>query len=120
MKHLRSDYDEIQCGMDADVRSWVEDVLAMADLPDSVRRDGEVLLAAPPKIPVDEPVFIIRAKDPLASLVVSFWAHRQEQAGADPALCERVRAWATEMDAYRMACYGPERQYADVPEGALR
>lgn len=94
MKHLRSDYDGIQ--------PWpVKRPHVEKDIPD------------------DEPVFLIRAKDPTAPQVVTFWADLAAAYGADPELCERVRQWATAMSAYRMEHY-PLKEFPDVPDGALR
>lgn len=126
MRHLRSDYDPIQWGLSDEARSVMHDLLialGSSTDPDTfyhTKQAARRLIDAVPKIPDDEPVFVIRAADPLASMVVGFWAYQQHQAGADTALCARVFDWASEMDAYRVARYGTERKHADVPDGALR
>lgn len=53
-------------------------------------------------IPVDEPVFLLRAQDMIAWEIVEIWANRNEEVGGDPALtqlardhAERMREWPT-------------------------
>lgn len=86
-----------------------------------LRRDYDGIQDASGKIPEDEPVFIIRAKDPCASATVAYWAYEQARHGADRAFTEAVFEWSTEMDRYRQERYaGDGRAHADVPDGALR
>lgn len=113
MRHLRSDFDAIQ--------PWPTKRPHIARGPDgpyvveSVA--GEVM--AEPLIPDDEPVFLLRAKDPAAPMAVEIWATLVAKQGGDPELVDRVRRWAAEMNMYRLEHY-PEKTVADVPEGMLR
>lgn len=94
MKHLRSDWDGIQ------------DIHQSTSFPSSSIQD-------------DEPVFLLRAKDPAAAIAVDMWADLVEDQGGDPALVRRVRQWALEMTEWRQYHY-PAPKVADVPEGMLR
>jgi len=49
------------------------------------------------KIPHDEPVFLLRAQDLVAPLVVEFWADRAEKSGALPNIVEAARRQAFDM-----------------------
>lgn len=49
------------------------------------------------KIPDDEPVFLLRGRDPLAFKAVMFYARLCEDAGLDPMMVEVCRSHATEM-----------------------
>lgn len=49
-------------------------------------------------IPEDEPVFLLRAQDPVAASVVRLWADETEQRGGDPAIVKAARDHADEMD----------------------
>jgi len=90
---------------------------------DGWANSGRNLVSAPDKIvldpiiPEDEPVFLIRAQDVVGPAVVNEWARLAEINGADPALCERVRAFALEMKAYADE-HG--RKTPDTPEGMLK
>lgn len=95
MRHLRSDWDGIQ-----DVHQGI------ADWPSS-------------SIKADEPVFLLRAKDPAAAYAVMAWSDQVEAQGGDPELIKRVRQWAQEMNNWRLDNY-PAPKVADVPEGMLR
>lgn len=95
MKHLRSDWDGIQ-----DIHQELYDVPSSSILP-------------------DEPVFLLRAKDPAAAAAVFYWAKVVEQQGGDPELVKRVIQWSTEMTQWRQENY-PAPKVADVPEGKLR
>lgn len=59
--------------------------------PDYQARIVDVLPPEQGGIPVDEPVFLIRARDILAPTVVAFWAFMAEQAGVDPAMVAAVK-----------------------------
>jgi hypothetical protein len=63
-------------------------------------------------IPKDEPVFLLRAKDKVASMVVGYWAAQAAQAGADPRM-----VWAALNHAEAMASW-PAKQVPDMPEDA--
>lgn len=94
MWHLRSDWDGIQ------------DTRKDTDFPHS-------------SIHEDEPVFLLRAKDPASSQAVAYWAGLVDAGGGDPELVYRVRGWANRMTAWRQENY-PEPKVADVPDGALK
>ncbi len=94
MKHCRSDWDGIQ-----DVHQ------------DSVHPASS--------IEIDEPVFLLRAKDPAAGATVFYWAEVVKQQGGDPALVARVRAWSAEMEIWRQKNY-PDKLVADTPFDKLR
>lgn len=49
------------------------------------------------KIPEDEPVFLLRAQDPIAYEIVSIYAQRAEEIGADPLLVEAARQHSAAM-----------------------
>lgn len=49
----------------------------------------------------DEPLFTLRAKDPLAPMLVRLWALRAEKAGAEPEKVTEARACADAMDVWR-------------------
>ena len=102
MRHLRSDYDVVQ-----DVSA-----LSLGDL----RRLEE---KRPTSIGVDEPVFLLRGKDPSAATAVRAWANDVEDRGGDKLLVARVRAWAAEMAAWH-AHHAADRVVADAPDGVLR
>ena len=50
------------------------------------------------KIPEDEPVFLIRGQDQVASKVVRHWADLNDEAGGDPELSANARDQADKMD----------------------
>lgn len=54
------------------------------------------------KIPLLEPVFLLRAQDKLASDTVRRWADLNEQFAGDIALTQAARAQADAMDAWRV------------------
>lgn len=50
----------------------------------------------------DEPVFVLRAKDPIAPAAVEEWARQAQQTGRhEPAKIEEARALAASMRAWR-------------------
>jgi hypothetical protein len=61
-------------------------------------------------IPEDEPVFLLRAKDKTAWMVVAFWAAGAELAGADQRM---VQAAIEQADRMR---FWPNQQVPDMPE----
>lgn len=100
MLHLRSDYDAIQ--------PWP------LKRPHLMKINGKVLPPHPetghheyadgdvvePIIPDDEPVFLLRASDPVASETVRAWADFASRAGAESLLVLAVLDWADRMDDY--------------------
>jgi hypothetical protein len=48
----------------------------------------------------DEPVFVIRAQDSLAPVIVRRWAAHAEGLGVDPAKVAEARVWATAAENY--------------------
>lgn len=107
MRHLRRDYDAIQPwpvkrphhGVVTEEGTDGEPVrVKYLDLTeDSLEQLGN---SVEPVIPDDEPVFLLRAKDITAPDVVRMWATLVRQRGGDPALVDRVTAYADEMQAY--------------------
>lgn len=63
------------------------------------------------KIPIDEPVFLLRAQDQLACMAVMFYAElcRKHQA---PSVAAKAKAHADAMARW------PKKKLPDVPEGA--
>lgn len=59
-----------------------------------LRMDYDGIQDANGKIPADEPVFVIRAKDVSAPRVVAYWARINRRLGADPVMCDAVEAWS--------------------------
>ena len=57
-------------------------------------------MTAEPRIPADEPVFLIRGQDIVAGDAVRAWADLAEQRGADPDIVQTARAHAARMDAW--------------------
>jgi hypothetical protein len=64
----------------------------------------------------DEPVFIVRAKDPCAPATVRAWAAQAHAAGSDLNLCVRVLQWADEMEAYAREHFAGQQHAPDAPE----
>lgn len=64
-------------------------------------------------IPIQEPVFLIRAKDAVSGDAVRAWADLHDQNGGDPALSRAARQHAYEMDRW------PQKQKADAPAEVL-
>lgn len=115
MRHLRQDYDSIQ-PWPVKRDHWVKDSDGVLTKLHHV--DEEELSKFTPIIEDDEPVFLLRAKDPVAARVVRNWTARVDAAGGDPLLVTRVREWADEMDKWREEHY-PEKQYPDTPDNLL-
>lgn len=51
-------------------------------------------------IPEDEPVFVLRAQDPIAARAVRHWAQSLRNAGGDPAVCDSAERQAEAMEAF--------------------
>ena len=138
MKHLRTDWQGIQ-----DVRQQVfaelDGLEAMIDDPGLDDEDVENSIKAirqlacvatdewggmddyeASSIRDDEPVFVIRAKDPLAREVVRFYAAKARVAGSDAAYCTRLEEWAQEMADYAVGLQQkgvwPPYHAPDAPE----
>ena len=95
MRHLRTDWQGIQDGNQ--YLATVTPTVCSSILP-------------------DEPVFMVRAKDPVAPLVVLFYAACAGAEGSDPAFCARIRDWAGEMEKYRDDHWGDGIHPPDAPE----
>lgn len=63
-------------------------------------------------IPKNEPVFLLRAKDKVASMVVGYWAIKAANAGASPKMVKAAINHAELMARW------PIKQVPDMPEGA--
>ena len=61
------------------------------------------------KIPEDEPVFLIRAKDVNSDLVVDFWACLAEISGASRVIIDKARGQAKLMREWK------EKKIPDIP-----
>lgn len=96
MKHLRSDWDGIQ------------------DL-----HQMDPALGPSSSIIEDEPVFLLRAKDPAAAATVFYWTQVVKEQGGDPDLVARVIQWSNEMTEWRQKNY-PAPKVADTPKELLR
>jgi hypothetical protein len=66
------------------------------------------------KIPEDEPVFLLRAQDPVAAEVVDYWVERTEAKGGDPGMLGLARDQADRMEAWPI-----KKAVADIPKGDL-
>lgn len=64
------------------------------------------------KIPVDEPVFFLRAQDPVAAEVVRYWALLTADKGGDPAIVALANFQARAMDQWPI-----KKRVADMPQG---
>jgi hypothetical protein len=62
------------------------------------------------KIPLLEPVFLLRAQDKLAADCVEYWAEINEKNGGDPALTGAAREHAHKMRKW------PVRKMPDAPQ----
>lgn len=60
-------------------------------------------------IPADEPVFLLRAQDPLAWVVVGLWADAAELIGADQEIIDAAREQASAMHQW------PHKAKPDMP-----
>jgi hypothetical protein len=54
------------------------------------------------KIPVDEPVFLLRGQDLAAPDTLECWANMNEVRGGDPRASALAREWADEMRLWQM------------------
>lgn len=75
-------------------------------------------------IPEDEPVFILRAGDQIAPMVVRYWADRNDHAGGDPAVSQAARDHADKMERWPKKnladpTAGPEPQTEEQPAGEI-
>lgn len=63
------------------------------------------------KIPINEPVFLIRGQDLVGAEVVRFWAQRTKEKGGDSRLIRKVLRHAKKMEDW------PRKKVADCPVG---
>lgn len=66
-------------------------------------------------IPANEPVFLIRAQDPLSEIVLKNYADLHELIGGPSELADTVREHAN-----RMALWKNKKELADAPEEVLK
>lgn len=85
-----------------------------------LRSDYDGIQDSTGKIPDDEPVFVLRGKDPSAAAAVRAWAHDVDKRGGDPLLVGRAMEWAAVMSVYQKAAWDAGHTVADTPEGMLR
>lgn len=52
----------------------------------------------------DEPLFVLRARDPLTPRIIREWARAALQAGHRKEKIEQAFAYATEIEAWQLAC----------------
>ena len=64
------------------------------------RRDYNRIQDPAGKIPVDEPVFLLRAQDVTAAAIVREWADLNERLGGDPQAIRMARNHAALMQAW--------------------
>lgn len=69
------------------------------------------------KIPMEEPVFIIRGQDPAGPATLRYWAMRNEKAHGDSALTAAANAHARRMENWQ-ANMGKVPHPANLPKGA--
>lgn len=69
------------------------------------RSDYDGIQDASGKIPEDEPVFVLRAKDITAPWLVREWSRLVDERGGDEATVNAVWNWADKMEAYANANY---------------
>lgn len=98
MRHLRSDWDGIQDTRQNEFGWNKEDKSSIEH---------------------DEPVFLLRAKDPAAGAAVYYWACVIAELGGDPDLVARVKVWSAEMTEWKNTHY-PEKLVADTPKEVLK
>ncbi len=67
-------------------------------------------------IPDDEPVFLIRAVDPVGAATVEAWADLAEAIGTEPRLVHAVREWVVQMETYRAGLIASGAALKDVPD----
>lgn len=71
------------------------------------------------KARAEEPLFVLRGKDPLAPEVVRTWANIAETYGChEPDKIAEARALADQMDEYRKRVHPEKRHPAEPPEKA--
>jgi hypothetical protein len=63
-------------------------------------------------IPEDEPVFLLRAQDANAAVIVRLYAQRAQLYGAAPEFVRRCLNWADVMEAW------PNKKTPDMPQDA--
>ena len=121
MKHARADYDCIQDTTAA--RALARLILAMPVTQENEvarRLAGEILSvpqdglqqtspASAPRIPLHEPVFLIRGQDAVGGAAVRAWADLAEAHGAAPDILRMAREHAAKMDCW------PKKKTADLP-----
>lgn len=61
----------------------------------STKREG---VSCYDKAGLDEPLFVLRAQDRLAAIVVRFWANLAEEGGTKPEIVAEARSCANQMD----------------------
>jgi len=72
------------------------------------REDYQRIQDPEDKIPADEPVFMVRAKDKAAAATVEAWANLHEAGGGDKEMADVARAHAQKMREW------PEQKIADM------
>jgi hypothetical protein len=68
----------------------------------------------PAFIPKDEPVFLLRARDPFAAGIVREWSDDLERCGGNPAMVQSARDHARKLEAWNKKIEGAE--FPDLPE----
>lgn len=70
------------------------------------RRDYDSIQDLSNRIPVDEPVFVLRAKDKLAPIMLRIYADLCRSVSAKPNIVQAAEDWARQMDTYAIQVYG--------------
>lgn len=90
------------------------------------RRSYQTIQDSSGRIPEDEPVFVLRAKDRVAPVVMRIYADLARAAGADPKFIETVELWSRQMETYAFSVYGggkvpdaPIHDFITTPNDAI-
>lgn len=70
------------------------------------RRSYNTIQDSSGRIPADEPVFVLRAKDRVAPVAIRIYADLVRAAGGSKELIEACELWSRQMETYAFSCYG--------------
>ena len=85
------------------------------------RTDYDQIQDASGKIPVDEPVFLLRGQDPFAPKLLRMWAKMLKEKIGKNHTSKLVRKWAKVMEGYQkdMEKQGKTIHIPDTPENVI-